>query len=167
MMGGGVKKDKKFINKIYQKIKAGEKVLYVVDDKLGSPTYTYNFAAGIKAVLEKELWGVYNQVGMGSGSRYDVAVELVRLMGLDKEIEIKKVDSTYFKEQFFVPRPTSERLINAKLSNRGVNQMRNWRECLSEYVQDYIKDYEMVKKAGKAGGQKEKVNTSSTSSGEH
>jgi dTDP-4-dehydrorhamnose reductase len=35
MMGGGIKKDKKFINKIFQQIKEGKKELFVVDDKLG------------------------------------------------------------------------------------------------------------------------------------
>lgn len=47
MMGGGISKDKKFINKIYKKIKKGFTELYVVDDKLGNPTYTVNFADSI------------------------------------------------------------------------------------------------------------------------
>ena len=45
MMGGGPSKDKKFVNKIINQIKSGKTELYVVDDKLGVPTYTKDFAS--------------------------------------------------------------------------------------------------------------------------
>ena len=47
MMGGGPTKDKKFINKIFQQIKAGARELRVVDDRFGTPTYTVDFARSI------------------------------------------------------------------------------------------------------------------------
>ena len=47
MMGGGPAKDKKFINKLFKQIQAGAKSLNVVDDKLGTPTYTIDFANGM------------------------------------------------------------------------------------------------------------------------
>ena len=90
MMGGGPKKDKKFVNKIYKQIKAGMKVLKVVDDKLGTPTYTHDFAEGLLALVESDLYGVYNQACGGSGSRYEVAHEFVRLLGLRKVVSIRK-----------------------------------------------------------------------------
>jgi dTDP-4-dehydrorhamnose reductase len=43
MMGGGPRKDKKFVKKIIDKINSGRKKLFVVRDKLGTPTYTYDF----------------------------------------------------------------------------------------------------------------------------
>ena len=52
MMGGGVSKDKKFINKIYKKICSGVNELFIVEDKLGTPTYTYDFARNIFIVIE-------------------------------------------------------------------------------------------------------------------
>ena len=55
MMGGGLKKDKKFINKIYHQIKEGKKVLNVVDDKFGTPTYTHDFAENIKWVILQKI----------------------------------------------------------------------------------------------------------------
>ena len=47
MMGGGFKKDKKFINKILKQIKSGSKILNIVNDKLGTPTYTHDFANNV------------------------------------------------------------------------------------------------------------------------
>ncbi len=73
MMGGGPKKDKKFIKKIYNQIKNGKEELFVVDDKLGTPTYTVNFAEAILKVIQTGYYGLYNQVCGGSCSRLDVA----------------------------------------------------------------------------------------------
>jgi dTDP-4-dehydrorhamnose reductase len=133
MMGGGIKKDKKFINKIYKQISTGCKVLNVVDDKLGTPTYTVDFAKGLLKLLESDLYGLYNQVCGGSGSRYDVALEFIKLLGLEKEIQINKVSSDFFKAEYFAPRPACEKLVNLKLTQRGLNIMRDWKICLAEY----------------------------------
>ena len=137
MMGGGLKKDKKFINKIFQQIKAGSRELHVVDDMFGTPTYTVDFARSIAFLVTTKYYGVYNHVCEGGGSRYDVAVEFVRLLGLSETVRVTKVASGYFKDTYFAPRPSSERLVNLKLSARGLNRMRDWRACLEEYSEGY------------------------------
>ncbi len=134
MMGGGPKKDKKFINKIYKQIAAGATVLNVVDDKLGTPTYTVDFANGIVKLVESEVYGLYNQVCGGLSSRHEVASEFVQLLGLEDSVEVKIVSSDFFAKDYFAPRPASEQLINLKLNRRGVNYMRDWKVCLAEYA---------------------------------
>ena len=62
MMGGGPKKDKKFIHKIMEQIKAGANELFVVNDKNGTPTYTIDFANTLKCVIENKKYGLYNCV---------------------------------------------------------------------------------------------------------
>lgn len=141
MMGGGPAKDKKFINKIYKQIKAGCTEIHVVEDKLGNPTYAQNFAESIFKVLPTRYYGLYNQVCTGSGSRYDVALEFVRLLGLEDKIKVIQVDSDHFKKEYFAPRPYSEKLVNLKLDMRGINFMRDWKECLTEYSVVFQKDY--------------------------
>lgn len=137
MMGGGPNKDKKFINKLFKQIKAGKKTLHVVDDKLGTPTYTLDFARGIHRLIESEMYGLYNQVCKGSASRYDVAVELMRLLRLDNQVKVEKVASDHFAQEYFAPRPASEKLITHKLDARGLNVMRDWKVCLSEYAERF------------------------------
>ena len=137
MMGGGCKKDKKFINKIFKQILDGKRELFVVEDKLGTPTYTVNFAESMFEIAQTELYGLYNMVCEGSCSRYDVAVELIRLLGLENEISIKMVNSDYFRNEYFAPRPDSEKLLNLKLSARGINYMKDWRVCLEDYVKNF------------------------------
>jgi dTDP-4-dehydrorhamnose reductase len=47
MMGGGPKKDKKFIGKLFKQIRDGKKEFYAVTDKMGSPCYTWDLARSL------------------------------------------------------------------------------------------------------------------------
>lgn len=134
MMGGGPRKDKKFVQKIMKQIKSGKTELNVVRDKLGTPTYTMDFAANVKALVEAEYWGLYNMVCEGVTSRLEVAHELVDAIGMKDRVRINEVDSDFFKAEFFAPRPDSERLLNRKLTLRNMNRMRDWRVALRDYV---------------------------------
>lgn len=134
MMGGGPRKDKKFVQKIMKQLKAGKRELFVVNDKDGTPTYTFDFALNVKLLLEKELWGVYNMVCGGVTSRLEVAQEMVRLQGLERAVRVTEVSSDYFSEEYFATRPASERLVSRKLNLRGLNIMRDWRVALAEYL---------------------------------
>ena len=141
MMGGGPRKDKKFIQKIMRQIKDGKKELYIVDDKDGTPTFTHDFAKNVKALIEKEYWGLYNMVCGGETSRLEVAEELLAILDLRGKIYIKPVKSDYFKEIYFAERPASERLVNRKLSIRNLNLMQDWKIALHEYVKKYYVAY--------------------------
>ena len=141
MMGAGPTKDKKFVQKVMQQIKDGNKELFIVNDKLGTPTYTHDFAHNVKLLLEKELWGLYNMVCGGTTGRFEVAEELVNLLGLSESIKLTAVDSDHFKEEYYAERPPSERLLDTKLNLREVNVMRDWKICLTEYLDNYYKGY--------------------------
>jgi dTDP-4-dehydrorhamnose reductase len=141
MMGAGPKKDKKFVQKIMQQIKDGKKELFIVNDKLGTPTYTHDFAQNVKLLLEKEYWGLYNMVCGGITGRFEVAEELIKILKLEDDVKVIPVDSSYCKNEYYAERPPSERLVDKKLELRGVNVMRDWKICLEEYIRDYYTDY--------------------------
>lgn len=141
MMGGGPKKDKKFIQKLMLQIKNGSKELFIVNDKDGTPTYTHDFAKNVKLLLQKEYWGLYNMVCEGQTSRLEVANELVKVLGLEDKVTITPVGSDHFKKEYYADRPPSERLITKKLNLRSSNIMKNWKESLAEYINLYYKDY--------------------------
>jgi len=141
MMGGGPKKDKKFVQKIMSQIKDGKKELYVVNDKLGTPTYTHDFASNVKLLIKKGQRGLFNIVCDGLTSRFEVATELVKLLNLQDKIKIKAVKSDYFSKEYFADRPDCERLINKNLNNIGLNNMRNWKISIRDYLQEYYSDY--------------------------
>ena len=141
MMGSGPKKDKKFIQKLMKQIKEGKTELFIVDDKDGTPTYTHDFARNVRALIEKEYWGLYNMVCGGQTSRLEVATEMISLLNLEDKVKLTPVGSDFFKETYFAERPPSERLINRKLNIRGLNLMRDWRVALKDYIDNYYKGY--------------------------
>ncbi len=135
MMGGG-KKDKKFIPKILNQIKEGKNELHAIEDLYGTPTYTYDLAKNLLELIKTKHYGIYNMVCNGGRvSRYDVALEMLKILNLTDKVKLNKVYTTFFNKSFFAPRPGSEALINRKLNLRDLNKMRDWKVCLREYLE--------------------------------
>jgi dTDP-4-dehydrorhamnose reductase len=88
-------------------------------------------------VMNSGLYGLYNMVCDGDGSRYDVAEEILKILNLENKIKLAEVNSDFFKEEYFAPRPHLEKLLMLKLNLRGLNKMRNWKLCLREYLKRY------------------------------
>lgn len=141
MMGAGPKKDKKFVQKIMKQLREGRTELFAISDKVGSPTYTYDFARNVRLLLEKELWGLYNMTCGDVTSRLGVAKEIVKILNLEHKVRVTEVSSDYFKKEYFAARPPCERLINRKLDLCGLNIMRDWKVTLKEYLDNYYKGY--------------------------
>jgi len=141
MMGGGPKKDKKFIQKIMKQIKEGKKELFIVNDKDGTPTYTHDFANNVNFLIKRGKRGLYNMVCEGETSRFEVTKEILKFLNLENEIKTIPVSSDYFKKEYFAERPPSERLINKKLNLDGLNIMRDWKVALKEYLDKDYKGY--------------------------
>ena len=137
MMGGGPKKDKKFINKIIKQLRAGAKELAVVNDKFGTPCHTYDLAQSIKYLLDHDAYGLYHGACHGGGSRTDIARYLLDCFGLTSQAKVKEVDSSYFSETYFAKRPRSEQLINIELKKVAPHLTRDWKICLKEYAERF------------------------------
>lgn len=133
---GSCYKDKKFVGKVMQQLRYGAKELNVVADKLGTPTYVKDFTLQIEKLIQEKAYGVYNAVCQGNASRYDVAKELLKLLGLTETVKLNMVGSEFWAEQYFAPRPASERLLTTKLKVQGLYVMRPWQEALAEYVSE-------------------------------
>lgn len=142
MMGGGYK-DKKFIHKIIKQLLEGKRELHVVSDLKGSPTYTYDFAENVKAMISTEHYGLYNMTCEGGPSRYDVAAEMLKIFDLQEKIELIEVRSDHFSEEYFAPRPDSEVLKNLKLKLINLDMMRDWELSLKDYLE---KDWTQIVK---------------------
>ncbi len=143
MMGGGHKKDKKFVNKLLTQLNNGKRELFVVDDKMGTPTYTLDFARNVELLISKEYWGLYNMVCKGVTSRFEVASSILDILNLKDKILLNAVSSSYFNKEYFAPRPLSERLLTKKLDYRNLNIMRSWKIALEEYISNNFKDYKL------------------------
>ncbi len=140
MMGGGKRKDKKFVNKIINQINKGNKEIFVVNDKLGTPTYTIDFAKNVKLLIEKNERGLFNLICDEKTSRLEVANFIINKLNLTNKIKITEVDSNFFKSEYFAKRPHSEILIPKRLKLKNLYIMRSWRESLTEYIDLYFNE---------------------------
>lgn len=133
MVGGGLKKDHKFVSLILNQLIAGEKTIHAVNDKWGTPTYTHDFAINLFRLINTKSYGLYHMVCEGVATRYDVAAQILKILG-QNDIDLIPVSSDYFSDRYFAPRPNSEMMRNANLSNIGINLMRPWQVALQEYI---------------------------------
>ncbi len=131
-MVGGWEIDKKFVYKIVQQLKAGQKELKVVNDKFGSPTFTRDFARNLVPLVESNRFGLYHMTNQGSGSRFDIASKIVEFMGLKGQVKINPISSAEFP--LSAPRARSEMMRNYKLDLIDLNRMPHWEESLKEYI---------------------------------
>ena len=143
MMGGDHNKDKKFVKKLLAQLNSGKKELFVVNDKMDTPTYTLDFAKNVELLISKEYWGLYNMVCRGVTSRFEVASRILDILNLKDKISLTAVSSTYFNKEYFAPRPLSERLLTKKLDYRKANIMRPWEIALEEYIANNFQDYKL------------------------
>tara|TARA_Y100001968_G_scaffold220407_1_gene203274 strand:- start:12820 stop:13704 length:885 start_codon:yes stop_codon:yes gene_type:complete len=137
MMGGGLKKDKKFVAKIIKQILDGKKELNIVNDKQGTPTYTIDFSKNVNHLIKNNKRGLYNMVCNGLTSRIDVAKKILEILDLSNKIKINSVDSSFFSKSYFAQRPDNERLINKKLEEEGLNIMQDWEKSLTHYLKEH------------------------------
>jgi dTDP-4-dehydrorhamnose reductase len=134
MVGGGRSRDKKFVRKVLEQIDAGAERIHAVGDKWGTPTYTHDFAMNLFFLLRRGVYGTYHMVCEGSGTRYDVAREIVAICGRTSELEVIPVTSDFFAEEYFAFRPRSEMMINLRLKSLGIDLMRPWNVALRDYI---------------------------------
>ena len=139
MVGGGAK-DHKFVAKIVQQLRAGCATVYAVGDKLGTPTYVPDFAHTLLGLVASGSYGRYHMACEGGGSRYDVAREILAILGLQYQVQLVEVGSDFFSDEYPSVRPRSEIMRNLHLDLQGLNSMRPWQLALSEYLHDDFGD---------------------------
>jgi dTDP-4-dehydrorhamnose reductase len=132
-MVGGWEIDKKFVYKMVQLCKT-QKELKVVDDKFGSPTFNEDFVPVMMAVIGTRRYGLYHLANQGVASRWEIASEIVRLLGKEGDIAVTPVSSAEFLLP--APRPRSEMLRNLKLQLLGLDDMPHWKDSLRKYIEE-------------------------------
>ena len=135
MIGGGPTRDKKFVGKIIRQLQDPNTTeIKAVIDKVGSPTYAKDFSYVVAQLIRTKKYGTYHCTNHGYPSRYEVAKEVVRLMGMENDITLKPVDSSEFAS-LSAGRAASEKSDNLALQKINMDYMRDWKDALEEYIQ--------------------------------
>ena len=109
---------------IAKKLKNNE-ALNVVNDQIGSPTWTFELASAIVEVLEKKPEpGIYHVTNSESCSWFEFAQEIAKSINADINL-VKPTDSKSFVRP--AVRPKYSVLSNCKWKNAGLTPLRSWK----------------------------------------
>ena len=123
-------------NFIRTMLKLSEKYpeILVVNDQIGTPTYTYDLARLLVDMAESEKYGFYHVTNEGGYiSWYDFAVEIFTQAGKStKVIPVSTEEYGISKAK----RPFNSRLDKSKLTANGFKPLPDWKDALARYLKE-------------------------------
>ena len=107
--------------------------LRVVNDQVGTPTYTFDLARLLVDMLETEKYGYYHATNEGGYiSWYDFACEIFKQAGYNtKVVPVTTAEYGLSKAN----RPFNSRLDKSKLVLSGFKPLPNWKDALKRYLE--------------------------------
>jgi len=109
-----------------------KKVLSIVDDQVGSPTYTIDISRAIAALIRRGARGVFHAANSGLCTWYTFGQEIVKLSGVEG-VKVVPISSEELGRP--APRPSYSVLSTEKLKRETGMTLRPWSEALREYLQ--------------------------------
>lgn len=105
--------------------------LTVVNDQVGTPTYTYDLARLLVDMIETEKYGNYHATNEGGYiTWYDFACEIFRQAGI--EVDVAPVSSAEYPAK--AKRPSNSRMSKQKLVDNGFELLPTWQDALGRYL---------------------------------
>lgn len=106
----------------------------VVNDQIGTPTYTYDLARLLVDMCETEKYGYYHATNEdGYISWYDFCCEFYRQYGLNTKV-LPVTTEEYGLSK--ATRPFNSRLDKAKLAEAGFTPLPTWQDAVSRYLKE-------------------------------
>ena len=106
------------------------KDISVVDDQVGSPTYTVDLANAISTIINRSSYGIYHFTNTGHCSWFEFATEIFKQAGV--EVNLKPVTTEEFPRP--APRPKYSVLNHYSWKMEGYSPIRNYKEALEDYM---------------------------------
>lgn len=102
----------------------------VVNDQIGSPTYTPDLSRLLVDMIVTDKYGRYHATNEGLCSWYDFAVEIFKQANLD--VAVTPVSSDAFPVK--AKRPHNSRMDKSKLTENGFKLLPTWQDALGRYL---------------------------------
>ena len=115
-------------------IKLGQerKSINVINDQIGSPTYTYDLAKLIKVMIKSDKYGIYHATNEGVCSWYEFALEIFKKLNI--KIDVNPVSSDEYNS--VAKRPKNSRLSKEKLIKSGFEKLPTWQDAIERYLEE-------------------------------
>lgn len=104
----------------------------VVDDQVGSPTYTKDLAGLLCEIIKTEKYGIYHATNEGICTWAEFATEIFKEVGYSTKV------SSISSEEFGAKaiRPKNSRLSKEVLINSGFKTLPHWKDALKRYLKE-------------------------------
>ena len=120
---------KNFIETMLRLSKANNQ-LSIVNDQIGSPTYTKDLSRLLVDMLETSKYGLYHATNEGYCSWYEFANTIFKLANIN--IDIKAINSNEYASRD--KRPMNSKLSKDKLIEYGFKPLPHWEDALKDYL---------------------------------
>ena len=125
---------KNFIKTMLSLADRGLTELKVVDDQIGTPTYTYDLARLLVDMIQTDKYGYYHATNEGGYISWaDFAEEIFRQA--DKDVKVNRVTTEEYGISI-AKRPFNSRLDKTKLIKSGFKPLPDWKDALRRYLDD-------------------------------
>lgn len=125
---------KNFIKTTLSLADKGYKELRVVDDQIGTPTYTYDLARLLVDMIQTDKYGYYHATNEGGFISWaDFAEEIFRQA--DKDVKVNRVTTKEYGASV-AKRPYNSRLDKSKLIENGFKPLPNWKDAVRRYLEE-------------------------------
>lgn len=105
----------------------------VVNDQIGTPTYTYDLARLLVDMIETDRYGYYHATNEGGYiSWYDFTKEIYRQAGLSTKVTPVTTEEYGLSK---AARPFNSRLDKSKLVKNGFQPLPDWKDALTRYLE--------------------------------
>lgn len=104
----------------------------VVNDQLGSPTYTYDLSILLVDMIETDKYGTYHATNEGECSWYEFTKEIFKLANIN--IPIYPILTSEYPTK--AKRPMNSRMSKAKLDENGFLRLPHWKDALERYLKE-------------------------------
>lgn len=106
----------------------------VVNDQIGTPTYTFDLARLLVDMCETDKYGYYHATNEGGYiSWYDFCVEFCKQYGLNTKV-IPVTTEEYGMSK--AKRPVNSRLDKSKLVEAGFKALPTWQDAVRRYLKE-------------------------------
>ncbi len=126
---GSRSKGGNFVDLMVERSKQG-KPLRVVNDQVLTPTFTQDLARKITQLIGTGDYGTYHIAQKGECSWYEFAVAIFEMLGCSPNLSPATSEQVGAKAR----RPRYSVLANARLMEKGIDDMRHWRDALRSYL---------------------------------
>lgn len=106
----------------------------VVNDQIGTPTYTFDLARLLVDMCETDKYGYYHATNEGGYiSWYDFCVEFYKQYGLKTKVTSVTTEEYGLSK---AARPVNSRLDKSKLVEAGFKPLPTWQDAVSRYLKE-------------------------------